>query len=188
MKKWHIILISIIALVIVFISLYISGLNSIVRKYEAVNASWAEIDNQLKRRNDLIPNLVNTVKGYAAHEQEILDNLANARAKLGNATSKEDKIVANNEFEGALSRLLVIVENYPNLKANENFQGLMDELSGTENRIAVARMRYNEQVRVYNTYIKEVIGSFFASRKGLNTPFPYFEVSETDKAVQNVQF
>ncbi len=169
MKKIYIIFAVIFIFLVLFISWYFSGLNSIVRKYEAVNASWAEIDNQLKRRSDLIPNLVNTVKGYASHEKGVLDNLANARARLGQASTKEEKITAN-------------------LKANENFQGLMDELSGTENRIAVARMRYNENVRSYNTYIKEVIGSFFANRRGLNKDFPYFEVSEKEKEAPKVEF
>src|SRR5574344_242245 len=188
MKKIYIIFAVVLIFLVLFISWYFSGLNSIVRKYEAVNASWAEIDNQLKRRSDLIPNLVNTVKGYASHEKGVLDNLANARARLGQASTKEEKITANNQFQSALSRLLVVVENYPNLKANENFQGLMDELSGTENRIAVARMRYNENVRGYNTYIKEVIGSFFANRRDLNKDFPYFEVSEKEKETPKVEF
>jgi LemA protein len=188
MKKVWIILGVIVLLLIMFVNWYISGLNRIVRMYESVNSSWAEIDNQLKRRSDLIPNLVNTVKGYASHEKQIFENLANARAKLGGASSKEDKINANNEFQGALSRLLVVVENYPNLKADANFQALMDELAGTENRISVARMRYNREVQAYNTYIKEVIGSFFASRKGLKKDFPYFEIKESEKETPKVQF
>ncbi len=188
MKKFLIILGAIILAAIFFISWYINGLNRIVRLSETVNQAWAEINNQLQRRSDLIPNLVNTVKGYATHEKEIFENIAAARAKLGGATTKEDTIAANNEMRSALSRLLVVVENYPNLKADVNFQSLMSQLEGTENRIAVSRMRYNEAVQIFNTYSKEVIGSFFARRKGLKKGFPYFEVEESAKAVPVVKF
>ena len=113
----------------------------------ATDRAWAEVNNQLQRRNDLIPNLVSTVKGYATHEKELFEHIADARAKLAGATNIPDKIQASNEMSGLLSRLLVVVENYPQLKANENFLKLQDELAGTENRLAVARNRYNEAVR-----------------------------------------
>ena len=188
MKKGWIILIAIILVLILSVKWYIGGLNRIVRMHESVSASWAEIDNQLKRRNDLIPNLVNTVKGYAKQEKDVFANIADARAKLAGAGSVKDKMAANNEMGAALSRLLVVVENYPNLKSDANFRALMDELAGTENRISVSRMRYNKDVKFYNTYIKEVFGSFFAKKRGLNEPFVYFEVAETEKVLPKVSF
>ena len=188
MKKLWIILGVIFLLFIFGISWYIGGLNRIVRMNEAVNSSWAEIDNQLKRRSDLIPNLVSTVKGYAKHEKDVFANIADSRAKLAGAGSKSDKIAASNELSSSLSRLLVVVENYPNLKADANFKALMDELAGTENRISVARMRYNRDVKGYNTYIREVIGGFFARKKGLAEAFPYFEIKEEEKVTPKVSF
>lgn len=188
MKKLLIFLGVVLVLGLMFVGWYISGLNRIVRMHEAVNESWAEIDNQLKRRMDLIPNLVSTVKGYATHEKDVFTHVADARAKLAGAQTIKQKIDASNQLEGALSRLLVVVERYPDLKANTSFQRLMDELSGTENRIAVARMRYNRDVKMFNTHIREVIGSFFARRRGLNEPFEYFEVAEADKVVPQVKF
>ncbi len=188
MKKVWILLIVIIVLAIIGIRWYISGLNRVVRMDESVNEAWAQIDTQLQRRNDLIPNLVNTVKGYAKHEQEIFIRIADARAALAGAKTVPEKIKSAQELDGAISRLLLIVENYPNLKANETFQRLMDELSGTENRIAVARVRYNREVKTFNAYIREVFGRFFADRKGLTTPRPYYEVEEKSKEVPEVKF
>ncbi|MFH1715103.1 MAG: LemA family protein [Elusimicrobiota bacterium] len=188
MKKLVIILAALLVVGIMFIGWYINGLNRIVRMHETVKESWAEIDNQLKRRSDLIPNLVNTVKGYAGHEKEVFTHIADARAKLAGAQTIKQKIDASNRLESALSRLLVIVERYPDLKANISFQRLMDELSGTENRIAVARMRYNREVKTFNAHIREVIGGFFARRRGLTEPFEYFEIAESDKAVPEVKF
>jgi LemA protein len=188
MKKILVILGVILILGVMFISWYIGGLNRIVRMHESVKESWAQVENQLKRRADLIPNLVQSVKGYAKQEKDIFLGVAEARAKLAGAQNIKDKIQASNQFESALSRLLVVVEQYPQLKSNETFQRLMDELSGTENRIAVERMRYNEVVKAYNTYIREVIGSFFAKRRGLNEAFPYFEVAPKDKEAPKVDF
>jgi len=125
--------------------------NKFVSQEEAVKAQWAQVQNQLQRRNDLIPNLVETVKGYATHEESVFKEIADARSKLLAAKSPEETIAAANQQTSALGRLLAVVENYPNLKANEQFNGLMDELSGTENRIAVERQRYNERVQEYNT-------------------------------------
>ncbi|HLD29372.1 MAG TPA: LemA family protein, partial [bacterium] len=166
--------------------------NNIVRLDEQVNQAWAEIENQFKRRNDLIPNLVNTVKGYAAHEKDIFISVADARARLTGLIqeggSPEAKIQAARELQGTLARLLAIAENYPNLKANENFLKLQDELAGTENRISVSRTRYNRDVQYFNTFIREVFGGFFARIKGLNKPHPYFEIEETEKIVPKVEF
>ncbi len=192
MKKGVIIFIAIIALFVIGISWYINGLNRVVRIDENVNQDWAEIENQLQRRNDLIPNLVNTIKGYAKHEKQIFIHVADARAKLAGVIKQGGslgaKIDAAKEMQTALSRLLVIVENYPQLKANENFMRLQDELSGTENRIAVARTRYNRAVRIFNSYIREVFGEFFAKKRGLNEPRPYFEIEEKAKEVPKVNF
>src|SRR5207344_2373497 len=125
--------------------------NKFVGQEEAIKSQWAQVENQLQRRNDLIPNLVETVKGYASHEEGVFKEIAESRSRLAGAKSPEETISAANQQSSALGRLLVVVENYPNLKANEQFNGLMDELSGTENRIAVERMRYNERVQEYQT-------------------------------------
>lgn len=157
---------------------------------EAVNANWAQVENQLQRRNDLIPNLVNTVKGYAAHENEIFTNVANARAKLSGAISSHDvKAVqqGTTELNGALSRLLGIVENYPNLKADKVFIGLQDELAGTENRIAVARMDYNNSVRNLNSEIRRFPVNLIAGISGIKSR-EYFEISDGAKNVPEVKF
>ena len=173
-----------------FGGIIISGLNRAVRLDEGANFAWSEVDNQLKRRNDLIPNLVETVKGYAKHEKELLTHIADARARLAGAPAglNKEKISAASNMDGLLARLLVVVENYPNLKANENFSRMMDELAGTENRIAVARQRYNDAARIFNTFSREVLGSMFAKAKGLGEPKPYYEVAEAEKAVPQVKF
>ena len=157
---------------------------------EAVNANWAQVENQLQRRNDLIPNLVNTVKGYAAHENVIFTNVANARAKLSGAISSHDvKAVqqSTTELNGALSRLLGIVENYPNLKADKVFIGLQDELAGTENRIAVARMDYNNSVRNLNSEIRRFPVNLIAGISGIKAR-EYFEITDGAKNVPEVKF
>jgi len=187
MKKW--IIVAAVAFVIVVLGVfYVGGLNRIVRMDEQISGDWAEIESQLKRRNDLIPNLVNTAKGYAKHERETFRYIADARSKLAGAKTVNEKIAAAGQLDSALSRLLLVVERYPDLKANQSFQRLMDELAGTENRIAVARNRYNRSVKKFNTYIREVVGSFFAGRRGLDEPKPYYEVEETAKAVPEVKF
>jgi LemA protein len=171
-----------ILLVLVLVGLglagiYISGYNRVIRLDQAANEAWANVDAQLQRRLDLIPNLVATVQGYATHEKEIFENIAQARTKYFQADNVAGKIAASNELTGLLSRLLVLQEQYPQLQANRNFLALQDELAGTENRIGVARTRYNQAVRELNTYIKGFPGSIFAKRAGLQ-PRPYFEATE----------
>jgi LemA protein len=188
MRKGSVILIVVVFLIIAGGGWYISGLNRVVRMDEAVTEAWAQIDTQLQRRIDLIPNLVETVKGYAAHEREVFEHVADARAAWAGAKTIPDKIKATGALEGALSRLMVIVERYPDLKANQTFQRLMDELAGTENRIAVARVRYNREVKVFNAHIREVFGRFFAQRRGLDEPRAYFEAKPEAKEVPRVKF
>ncbi|NLG85112.1 MAG: LemA family protein [Firmicutes bacterium] len=154
---------------------------------ENIDNQWAQIDNQLLRRSDLIPNLVNTVKGYAKHEKEIFTNLNNARNQLLAANTVAEKAQAAGSFEAALNRLLAVVENYPNLKADQQFLRLQDELAGTENRLAVERKRYNDLVRDYNAKIKQFPGSIIAGIIGARAR-EYFEVPETAKAAPQVVF
>jgi len=144
--------------------------NQFVTLDEAVKSSWAQVENQLQRRYDLIPNLVETVKGYAKQEKDVLTEVTNARARVGGATTVPDKISTNNELSGALSRLLVVVENYPDLKSNQNFLRLQDELAGTENRIAVERRRYNEAVRTYNVAIRSFPANLLAACSASKRP------------------
>lgn len=163
------------------------GYNSMVSMKEGVSAAWSQVENQLQRRNDLIPNLVETTKGYAAHEKEIFESVANARSKLIGASSREEKIDAANGLSSALSRLLVLTESYPNLKADQQFARLSDELAGTENRIATERKRYNEVVQEYNTYIQKFPAVFMARTFGFQ-PEKYFEAPEAAKQVPQVKF
>ncbi len=188
MKKWMIALIVIAVLAIGFIAWFIKGLNFVVILDENVKSSWAQVENQLQRRNDLIPNLVSTVKGYAAHETKVLTDVTKLRSQWSAANTTADKIKAANGMSAALSRLLLVVERYPDLKASQNFLALQSQLEGTENRIAVERMRYNRSVQVFNSYIRTVFGSFFAARRGLSKPAVYFEVEEAAKAVPKVEF
>ena len=161
--------------------------NTFISQEEAIKSQWAQVENQLQRRNDLIPNLVNTVKGYASHESEVFEAVAASRAKLAGATTPEAKIAAANEQSSALARLLMVVENYPQLKANESFNRMMDELSGTENRIAVERMRYNEKVQAYSTkrrsFPSNITASIFKFKE-----YPYFQAPPEAKKVPNVNF
>lgn len=168
--------------------MYFSRRNEMVRKNEAVKAAWSQVDVVLQRRADLIPNLVETVKGFAAQEQTVFANIANARASLLSARTPAERIAANGQLDGALGRLLAIVENYPQLKSNENFLRLQDELAGTENRIAVERRRYNEVVQDYNTYIGLFPNSLFASWAGFKRNDAYFQAPEAARQAPKVTF
>jgi len=161
--------------------------NKVIAMDEQVKAQWAQVDNQLKRRYDLIPNLVETVKGYATHEREIFENIAQARTKYFQAQTPADKIQASNQLEGVLSRLLVLRETYPQLKANESFLKLQDSLEGTENRIAVERKRYNDAAQVLNTYRRSVTGSIISSIARVSEA-AYYNVPQAEKEVPKVKF
>jgi LemA protein len=163
---------------LVFGSSFVSLRNTMVVQQEAIKAAWAQVDIVIQRRADLIPNLVETVKGFATQEQEVFGNIANARAALAGARTPAETIEANNQLSGALARLLVIVENYPELKSNQNFIRLQDELAGTENRIAVERRRYNEAVQQYNTTIQLFPNNIVASLSGFTREDAYFRTSE----------
>jgi LemA protein len=165
----------------------VSTYNGLVSSQETIRQQFGDVDVQLQRRVDLIPNLVNTVKGYAAHETKIFTEVAEARSRLLGAATPADKIAADQQLTGALGRLLAIAENYPALKANENFIRLQDELAGTENRIGVARQRYNDSVRTYNTRIRVFPGSLIAGRYGFSAQ-PYFEAEKKAQAGPTVTF
>jgi LemA protein len=154
---------------------------------QTVKTSWAQVENQLQRRFDLIPNLVETVKGYAKQEKDVMVEVTNARAKVGGAGNVPDKINANNELSGALSRLMVVVEKYPDLKSNQNFMHLQDELAGTENRIAVERMRYNEAVKIYNQTIKSFPANLLAGMFGFKEA-AFFDAPKEAKEAVKVKF
>jgi len=176
-----------VAIVFVFGMFFINGINKVVTLDEGVKSAWAQVENVLQRRADLIPNYVETVKGYAKHEKDVFVKVTQARSQVSKAGSVSEKISANNQLSSALSRLLVVVERYPELKANTNFIRLQDELAGTENRIAVERKRYNETVRRFNSHIRRIPGKFFAALQGL-TSAPYFEIKEEAKEVPKVSF
>ena len=173
--------------VVVIIVLFISSYNAIVSKHETITAKWAQVDNQLQRRNDLIPNLVNSVKGYAAHEKEVFETVTNARSQWAKAGSVDEKVKAASAVDAALSRLLFVAENYPNLKADNTFLKLMDELAGTENRISVERRRFNETVQSYNTMIRRFPASFIASMGGFKDK-AYFSAATGADQAPKVQF
>ena len=164
------------------------GYNAIPTQDEQVKAAWSEVLNQYQRRADLIPNLVNTVKGYAKQEQTVFGDIAKARSALLSAGSPQEKIAANQQLDGALGRLLLIVENYPQLKSNENFLRLQDELAGTENRIAVERKRYNDTLQDYNTYVQQFPNSLFAGWAGFKPNDAYFQASEGSRVAPKVNF
>jgi LemA protein len=183
-----IILIGATALVLITLCAWGFGsYNRLVDLDETVGAQWSQVENQLQRRSDLIPNLVSTVSGYAAHEQEIIQAVADARSKMAGAYSVETMAASDRELSGALSRLLAIVENYPDLEADTQFQSLQDELAGTENRIAVSRRDYNRSVQAYNTQIKRFPSMIFAAAMNF-TPKPYFQASEGAEQAPEVNF
>jgi LemA protein len=167
---------------------YVSAKNTMVAKQESVKASWSQVDVVLERRADLIPNLVETVKGFAKHEETVFGDIANARAGLLNAQDPAAKIQANNRLDGALGRLLAISENYPDLKSNQNFLELQDQLEGTENRISVERERYNRSIQDYNTYIRQFPNSIWAGIAGFQPNNQYFEASAASRAAPAVKF
>ena len=181
-------LIAVVVVVLGFVGWYVNGLNRAVRLHETVSEKWAQVETMLQRRNDLIPNLVNTVQGYAAHEKGLFEEITRLRSQWSQATTVQQKIDNARAMEGALGRLMVVVESYPGLKAVENFQTLMAQLEGAENRISTERVRYNDAVRAFNTYIREVFGKFFAKRRGLTEPVPYFEAAPGAEKVPEVKF
>src|ERR1700730_9176680 len=188
MKTGVVILVVLLILALVLGSFYVSRRNPMAIKRESVNAAWSQVDVVLQRRADLIPNLVETVKGYAMQEQAVYGEIARARSALLGASTPADKIAANGQLDSALGRLLVIVENYPQLKSNENFMRLQDELAGTENRIAVERRRYNEVVQDYNTFIAVFPNSLVASLSGFARNDAYFKTDEGARQAPKVKF
>lgn len=166
---------------------FVSKWNQLVTMDTDIKAKWAQVENQLQRRADLIPNLVETVKGFAAQEKSILESIANARAKMAGAGSVQDRIAASNELSSALARLLVVVENYPNLKSDATFIRLMDELAGTENRLSVERKRYNDSVQVYNVTVRQFPGNLIASILGFKEQ-PFFEAAPAARQAPQVKF
>ena len=173
---------------LIFFGQYVSVRNTLVSKNEAVKAAWSQVDIVLQRRADLIPNLVETVKGYAKQEQTVFGDIAKARSALLSAGSPQEKIAANNQLDGALGRLLLVVENYPQLKSNENFLRLQDELAGTENRIAVERKRYNDTLQDYNTYVQQFPQNIFAGWAGFKPNEAYFTASEGSRQAPKINF
>jgi LemA protein len=188
-KTLLIVLAVIVILAIAAYSFFAGNYNKFVRLDTAVKSSWAQVENQLQRRFDLIPNLVETVKGYAKQEKDVMVQVTEARAKVGGTANAPvpDKIAANNQLSGALSRLLLVVEKYPDLKSNQNFMKLQDELAGTENRIAVERMRYNEAIKVYNQTIKSFPANLLAGMFGFKEG-AFFEAPKEAKEAVKVKF
>lgn len=190
-KVWVVLVAVLVVLLLLGIGIfrwYIGGYNKAVNFEQGAEQAWADIDAALQRRLDLVPNLVETVKGYASHEKELFENIAKSREKYFQAGTRAGKIEATNELSGFLSRLLMLQENYPQLKANENFRDLQVALEGTENRINVARTRYNESAKQLNAYSREFFGSFFCRRAGVEK-VEYFEASEQAKTeVPKVEF
>ena len=188
MSKGIIVLIALALIVGFFFMQYVGVRNTLVTKDQAVKAAWSQVDIVLQRRADLIPNLVETVKGFAQQEQTVFGDIAKARSALLSAGTPADKIAANQQLDGAIGRLLVIVENYPQLKSNENFLRLQDELAGTENRIAVERKRYNDSIQDYNTYLLKFPNNLYAVFAGYKENTAYFQASEGSRANPKVDF
>ncbi|HKW89515.1 MAG TPA: LemA family protein [Candidatus Acidoferrales bacterium] len=188
MKKSWAISIVIILIILIFGTMYVGARNQMVRKNETIKSDWAQVDVVLERRADLIPNLVETVKGVAAQEVTVFTAVADARAALMNAQSPKDKIAANGQLDGALVKVLALTENYPQLKSNESFLQLQDQLEGTENRIAIERKRYDDAIQDYNTYIATWPNSTFADWAGFQRNDAYFAASPESRAVPKVAF
>jgi LemA protein len=188
MSKGLIVIIVLILIALAVFGQYVSVRNTLVTKNEAVKAAWSQVDIVLQRRADLIPNLVETVKGIAKQEQTVFGDIAKARSQLLSAGTPSEKIAANQQLDGALGRLLAIVENYPQLKSNENFLRLQDELAGTENRIAVERKRYNDALQDYNTYVQKFPANIFARWAGFKPNEAYFTATEGSRQVPKVDF
>ena len=179
-----------IVIVVILLSIFLSikgTYNSLVRLDEGIKGAWAQVENQLQRRYDLIPNYVETVKGYAKQEKEIFENIAQARTQYFQANDVRSQIKSANMLEGALSRLLLLQERYPDLKASQSFLRLQDSLEGTENRIAVERKRYNDSVQILNTFIRNFLGKFYALLAGVSQA-DYYEIPEAEKAAPKVKF
>jgi LemA protein len=177
-----------VLIVLMVFGQYVGVKNTLVTKDETVKAAWSQVDVVLQRRADLIPNLVETVKGYAQQEVTVFGDIAKARSALLSAGTPSDKIAANGQLDGAIGRLLLVVENYPQLKSNENFLRLQDELAGTENRIAVERQRYNDTIKDYNTYLRQFPNSIYAGWAGFKENNAYFAASEASRATPKVNF
>src|SRR5579872_2956829 len=188
MGKGLIVVIVLVLIAFVAFGQYVGVRNTLVTKNEAVKAAWSQVDIVLQRRADLIPNLVATVKGFAQQEQTVFGDIAKARSALLSAGNPQEKIAANGQLDGAIGRLLVIAENYPQLKSNENFLFLQNEPAGTENRIAVERKRYNDTLQDYNTYVQQFPNSIFAGWSGFKPNEAYFEASEASRQVPKVNF
>jgi LemA protein len=188
MKKIFVFLGVVTAIIIVGMIAFASTYNTIISKHETMSAKWAQVENQLQRRSDLIPNLVNTVKGYAAHEKTVLEDVTNARSQWAKSGSLEEKVKAASAMDTAIARLLFVTENYPDLKADATFLKLMDELAGAENRIAVERMRYNEAVKDYNIVVRSFPGNFIAGIFGFKPASEYFKAEEKARTVPEVNF
>jgi LemA protein len=188
MNKGLIVIVVLVLIALAVFGQYVGVRNTLVTKNEAVKASWSQVDIVLQRRADLIPNLVETVKGYAQQEQTVFGDIAKARSALLSAGNPQDKIAANQQLDGALGRLLLIVENYPQLKSNENFLRLQDELAGTENRIAVERKRYNDTLQDYDTYIQKFPNNIYAGWAGFKPNEAYFAATEESRRVPKVNF
>ncbi len=184
MKKVWIVLGVILLVVVMIVGSAIGSRNRFVAQDEGVTAQWANVETVLQRRFDLIPNLVNTVKGYATHEKELLTKVTELRSQWGKAATPDEKVKVAGEMQGALGRLMLVAENYPDLKANQNFLALQDELSGTENRISVERRRYNETVQAYNTSIRRFPGSVWAGMFGFARHTPFESAPEASAAPQ----
>src|SRR5438270_5218000 len=188
MSKSLIVIITLLLIALLSFGKYVSVRNTLVSKNEAVKSAWSQVDVVLQRRADLIPNLVETVKGYAQQEVTVFGDIAKARSALLSAGTPQEKIAANGQLDGAIGRLLLVVENYPQLKSNENFLRLQDELAGTENRIAVERKRYNDTLQDYNTYVQQFPNSIFAGWAGFKPNDAYFAASEGARQVPKVNF